>query len=150
MKTRKCRLCGRTLPLNNDNFPYNSKRDKYGYYCKPCHTKKAKEYSDKYKYKDKVKGYELGKDTILIGSGTGIIALLKAIFNEEFMLPEEAIANIYRDSYQLTDEDTKDMITMRKDGMTFKKIGEIYDLVPSSIYRRIERYNKRKQKEVIE
>lgn len=150
METRKCRLCGRTLPLNNDNFPYNSKRDKYGYYCKPCHTRKAKEYNKKYKYKDKVKGYELGKDSILIGSGTGMAALLKAIFNEEFMLPEEAIASIYRDSYQLTDEDTKDMIVMRKDGMTLKKIGEIYDLIPSSIYRRIERYNKRKQKEVIE
>ena len=146
METRKCRLCGKVLPLNNDYFAYNSIRDKYGYYCKSCHVRKAREYNNK---KKKVKGYELGKDSILIGSGTGMVALLKAIFSDKFMLPEKAIASVYGDSYKLNNKDTEDMAVMRKDGMTLKKIGEIYDLAPSSVYRRIERYDKKKQKEVI-
>jgi len=48
----------------------------------------------------------------------------------------------YRHS-TLTDKDTEDMIAMREEGMYYKKIGEIYDMKPSAVYNRINRYKQK-------
>lgn len=142
METRKCNCCNRTLPLTNEYFYKNNKTGKYLHYCKECRIKKATEYK---KNKEKKEDIKLGRDSILIGSTTGAVALIKAIFSEEFILPEQAIASVYKETYMLNDKDTEDMMRMKKQGMSFREIGEIYNLGTSSIFRRIERYNKKKE-----
>lgn len=146
METRVCNSCHEEFPLTNEYFYKNNKTGKYLHYCKKCRIKKATEYR---KNKEKKEDIKLGRDSILIGSTTGAVALIKAIFSEEFILPEQAIASVYKETYLFTDADTLDMIAMRKEGMSFREIGEIYNLGTSSIFRRIERYNKRKAKEVM-
>ena len=42
-----------------------------------------------------------------------------------------------------TDEDTRDMVELKKQGLTYKEIADIYGLNKGVIFRRIKRLNKR-------
>ncbi|MDF2841652.1 MAG: hypothetical protein K0R00_78 [Herbinix sp.] len=46
----------------------------------------------------------------------------------------------------INDEDIESMIKMKKSGMTYGKIGEIFGLAESATYRRIKRYKERMKK----
>jgi hypothetical protein len=46
--------------------------------------------------------------------------------------------------YAFTDEDTKDMVEFKKQGLTYKEIADIYGLNKDMIFRRIKRFNKRR------
>jgi len=72
-----------------------------------------------------------------------IAALCIAILREDIATPEQAFAVISESAYKLTDEDVKDMIKMKEQGMYRRKIGEIYGISPYSVDWRIERYKKR-------
>lgn len=50
MKTRTCRGCGETYPLNRRYF-HKAGKGKYKYYCKACRNKMNKEYNEKRKSK---------------------------------------------------------------------------------------------------
>jgi hypothetical protein len=45
----------------------------------------------------------------------------------------------------LNDEDTKDMIKFKNEGMTWKEIGEIYGILDSTACQRVKRYLKRSE-----
>ncbi|MGI5997862.1 MAG: helix-turn-helix domain-containing protein [Lutispora sp.] len=75
----------------------------------------------------------------------GLTALLLSIFQN--MTPEQAFRKLDGKSHKytgITDEDIKDMVTMRTKGMTYKAIGECYGLSESQTYRRIEDYRKKR------
>lgn len=75
----------------------------------------------------------------------GLTALLLSIFHN--MTPEQAFRKLENKSYKytgITDEDIKDMVKMRNEGMTYKAIGECYGLSESQTYRRIEDYRKKR------
>jgi DNA invertase Pin-like site-specific DNA recombinase len=40
----------------------------------------------------------------------------------------------------ITEEDTQDMVIMRKSNMTYREIGQIYGLNDATVYRRIKRH----------
>lgn len=44
----------------------------------------------------------------------------------------------------ITDQDIQDMIELKKT-MTYREIGKIYNLSPEAVYRRIQRYRRRKE-----
>lgn len=76
-----------------------------------------------------------------------IAAMYIAILREDVATPEQAFAVIENTSIikATTDEDVKDMIAMRKQGLTYKAIAAIYGSTDSNIYHRIKRYKKRDQ-----
>lgn len=76
-----------------------------------------------------------------------IAALYIAILRKDIFLPEQAFAYISDTKYRLTDDDTLDMIAMVDQGLYLEEIGEIYGICPSGVFRRIERYNRRREKE---
>lgn len=74
-----------------------------------------------------------------------IAAMYIAILREDVATPEQAFAVIENTSIikATTDEDVKDMIAMRKQGLTYKAIAEIYGSTDSNIYHRIKRYKEK-------
>lgn len=81
----------------------------------------------------------------LLGLWENIAALYIAVFKKGIYLPEQAFAYLDNTKYKLTDEDTKDMIAMRKQGLSFAEIGKIYGFDPSGIFRRIKNYKERQK-----
>jgi len=73
-----------------------------------------------------------------------IAAIYIAILRDDIATPEQAFAVIENTSIikATTDEDVKDMIAMRKQGLTYKAIAGIYGSTDSNIYHRIKRYKK--------
>lgn len=79
-----------------------------------------------------------------------IAAMYIAILSEGIATPEQAFA-VVEDTpitKATNDEDVLDMIAMRKQGMTYKSIAEIYGSTDSNIYHRIKRYKARKRKDL--
>lgn len=77
-----------------------------------------------------------------------IAALTIAICSKEFMLPEKAFSVIADKNFQLNYEDVEDMISLLNQGMTYRKIAEIYGSTDSNIFHRVKRYKKKKEKEL--
>ncbi len=84
------------------------------------------------------------KDDTVLDLRYNIAALYIAILKEGIATPEQAFAVVSNTSVikATTDEDVKDMIAMRNQGLTYKQIAEIYGSTDSNIYHRIE-YKKR-------
>lgn len=74
-----------------------------------------------------------------------LAALILAVLSSDICIPEQAFAALYGSKYKLTERDTEDMIRMRQKGVYLKDIGEIYGLTPSGVYRKIERYYKKRK-----
>ncbi|WP_333637806.1 helix-turn-helix domain-containing protein [Tissierella praeacuta] len=77
-----------------------------------------------------------------------IAALAIAICSEEFMLPEKAFSVIADKNFQLNYDDVEDMIALLNQGMTYRKIAEIYGSTDSNIFHRVKRYRAKKEKEL--
>lgn len=77
-----------------------------------------------------------------------IVALTIAICSEEFMLPEKAFSVIADKNFQLNYDDVEDMIALLNQGMTYRKIAEIYGSTDSNIFHRVKRYRAKKEKEL--
>lgn len=75
-----------------------------------------------------------------------IAAMYIAILREDIATPEQAFAVISNTSAikAIKDEDVKDMIAMKKQGLTYKQIAEIYGSTDSNIHHRIKRYKGKK------
>ena len=71
-----------------------------------------------------------------------ISALTLAICSEGFLLPEQAFSILEKTKFVISVEDTEDMIAMREEGITYGKIGEIYNTSDSNIYHRLKRHKK--------
>lgn len=72
-----------------------------------------------------------------------IAAMYIAILREDIHTVEQAFAVLEDSKAYLTDEDTLDMIAMRKQGMIYKTIGEVYGISDDTAYGRIRRYKKK-------
>ena len=71
------------------------------------------------------------------------MALTLAILSERFLLPEQAwdkLENPDRQKFSLTDEDKEDILAMRKQGCTWRDIGQIYGIDHSAMCNVIRRY----------
>lgn len=78
-----------------------------------------------------------------------IAALTLAICSENFMLPEAAFSILEESKFKIGEEDTKDMLAMREQGVTYRDISEIYGSTDSSIYHRLKRYRRERREEVV-
>ena len=72
-------------------------------------------------------------------------ALVVSILNN--CIPETAFEKVQSDrpskvQNQLTDEDWQDMSKLRKDGVYFKELSEIYCMDKASIHRKLQRLSK--------
>lgn len=77
-----------------------------------------------------------------------ISALAIAICSEKYMLPEEVFSIIENKKSNFNDEDVRDMLAMRIQGMTYRQIGEIYGIDQHAANGRVRRYKDRKRKEL--
>ena len=77
-----------------------------------------------------------------------IAAIYIAICSDEFMIPEKAFTVLEGNTFHIKDEDVEDMVKMKKQGMTYRKIAEIYGTSDSNVYHRIRRYRAKKEKDL--
>ena len=68
-----------------------------------------------------------------------ISALVIAILREDINIPEQAFAVVAENEYSLTDNDTRYMIALKNNGMSYKEIGFIYGMSESGVYYRIKK-----------
>ena len=81
-----------------------------------------------------------------IDTRENVAAMYIAILRDDVFTPEQAfrvLENKDIERHKVSDADVRDMFEMRKQGMTYREIGEIYGLHHSRVYRRIKNYEKR-------
>ncbi len=77
-----------------------------------------------------------------------LIAIEKEVCQEEAFKILDIVADGKQISnrkfkVKLINEDMKDMIKLKNEGLTYKQIGEIYGISDHAVYRRIKRYKEK-------
>lgn len=82
----------------------------------------------------------------------GWAAFCISLVSERYILPETAFytlehGHVPRGISTLTEADTRDMIAMKAQGMTYKEIGDLYGLDATAVFNRTKRRYRAEQKE---
>lgn len=72
-----------------------------------------------------------------------IAALAIAILREDICIPEQAFAVVSGQEFKFDQEDIKDMMILKKEGMTYQEIGDSYGINKGNVYGKIRRVKKK-------
>lgn len=74
-----------------------------------------------------------------------IAAIMIAICSDKYLLPEKAFSIIEEKYYRLGEDDVEDMLALKAQGITYRKISEIYGISDSAAFHAIRRYKEKKE-----
>lgn len=74
-----------------------------------------------------------------------IAALTIAICHNQFLLPEQAFSIISDKTHRTTVEDKEDMLRLKEQGLSFNKIGKVYGVTGSNVYKVLNKYKVKKE-----